>query len=269
MPMPVSNCGRGEPVGERVFPNRVGVFARFALGIVASCVLATPALPQSLGEILERVTGDVDQFRRLLPNLVCNETTRSQRAREERRTRTAVTFISERGTQAWEEPSGPPFVVSRETGPPESGTFRRIGPGFGSVVTLTFLPENLPFHEYSLGPGSPEGEPIRLSFRTRDGQSELRFLASGESYPFIDTGTAWIDPATFEILRIDRVYMNHPDYEELSVSVEYGEVALAGPPVWMPRRLRVEALGEVREVHTVDYGECRRFGTSVNLNTGG
>lgn len=231
---------------------------------------------QSLDEALAAVSAYALEFGSVLPNLVCTERITSRWIEERNRVKKQVSVVFERPTRAWEDASGPPFVVTREVPSPDGADPDRprllqVGPGFGSVLLLTFSPENLSDQEFRIDARESErtGE-IVLRFATRPGQETLRFNANGESYPFLDEGTAWIEPETLRVRRIERSYRNHPEFEELSVGVDYGEVVIRGEAVWMPRRLDAESrtdtrAGERREAHVIEYGSCRRFGSATQF----
>lgn len=248
--------------------------ALIAVALLPCVARADP--PQSLEEALAAVSGDARVLGSMLPNLVCTERITSRRIEERNRVEKQVSMVFERPTQAWEDASGPPFVVTRELptpggADPDTPGLLQVGPGFGSVLLLTFSPENLSDQEFRIDARESErtGE-IVVRFATRPGQETLRFDANGESYPFRGEGTAWIEPETLRVRRIERSFRNHPEFEELSVGVDYGEVVIRGEAVWMPRRLDAESrtdtrVGERREAHVIEYHGCRRFGSAIQF----
>ena len=84
----------------------------------------------------------------------------------------------------------------------------------------------------------------RIAFRLKAGARSISAIKlSGRLYPIRWQGTAWVDPSSGVIRRIEAFADSIQDIgiEELNAVIEYGSVPLAGQPLpfWLPSRATI------------------------------
>src|SRR5436189_5884006 len=88
----------------------------------------------------------------------------------------------------------------------------RFAGGFSSLLIMTFAPDNLQYHDYSIADRyrSPSGDALLVRFATKEGQQKLRGVFQGKQFVEKDVGAAWIDAASFRVVRLLRQSLNLP-----------------------------------------------------------
>ena len=143
-----------------------------------------------------------------------------------------------------------------------------LGGGFSSVLSMTFAPKNMAFHNYKVvGAETLAGRTLlAVEFATKNDQKELWAFWGGKAYLQKDTGKAWLDPATMQAGRLDRQFHNLPRSQEtLTISVEYAPVTIDGKSFWMPKTVRSEWIvnktAKIPAIHIflAEYSNYRKF----------
>jgi len=242
---------------------------------------AYPANGPTLGQILLRLADQVKEFEFSLPDFVCKERITSGEV-VAGYFRQQVFFDSVFiGTQNKDE-QGRPFTESREIKTidgreaekgrqPEVPFF--FGGGFSSVLDATFGGKNIPYHTYKLaGTETIDDRPaLVIKFATKDGQKDVSFEFLGSRFISRDTGTAWIDPESMRVVRLERRYLNvPPPYGVVTVSIEYSAVVLNGKTFWMPKTVVVEETQNhsrkpVGARYIAEYSDYQKFDVSTRI----
>ena len=234
----------------------------------------------SIEDVLPRVQATASNFFSALPDFLCNEdatSTFASNGKLEKETRIQSTF---RGVQA--KSKGYSFTETRETqtinGQPAAkdeivkDAFTFAG-GFSSVLHETFAIENTGLQTFRIaGTDSVEGKKaIVIEFETRDGEKALAIGWRGKKVVTKETGKAWIDPQTMQVLRLERKYWNLPPaVTVLTVAVNYANVEIGGKMYLMPKTVRAEsarANGKKSElrIYTATYTQYRKFNVSSGV----
>lgn len=237
---------------------------------------------QSLDEVLAKVSRNVQESAASIPDFVCNETVTSTASDAKGKINKRVTVESIFAAHHRTGPSGPTFVESREVVTVNGKTSGigtkapklpfQYGGGFSSILMMTFLPDNLGVHTYTLV-GSERvdgGEALRVDFATKEDQRKLRLLSQRKTFVTRDKGTAWIDVNAMRVIRLERNHLDIPELNSLSVAVDYGEFSIGGAEFWLPKTVRAEATytkNNNRGIYNADYIHCRKFGTSVEIKS--
>jgi len=242
------------------------------------------ALP-TVDDALARVRENVGQFAAALPDFICSEHVTSRRVIGGKTTSETVNHSTIVGTIKG-------FIESREiaavNGKRAARAHNLKGPyiylgGFSSLLILTFGANYIPYHDYRIaGMETVDGRPLlALEFSTREGQTELiqDFWHGGplgsrrKSLPSRDTGKAWLDPRTMQVVRLETSHLNLPPWvQSEKVSTDYAPVILDGKPFWMPKSTRAE---DVEPSHNpklpayntciAEYGDYRKFEASAAI----
>jgi hypothetical protein len=140
--------------------------------------------------------------------------------------------------------------------------------GFSDVLNMTFSPENLELHTYKLNETLDEGRLV-VKFATKDHQQKLRTFLNGDSLVAKDTGTAWIDATSYQVVRIERNSLTlPPNLSRLKNTVEYGWTAIGDREFWLPLIMRSDATDrdpKKTNVFLADYTNCHQFTADVRL----
>ena len=141
--------------------------------------------------------------------------------------------------------------------------------GFGFIIQSTFTSSILKYHDYTYGPSPDAGGNLVVRFETKKDQQQIKWDLDGKQLVARDSGTAWIDPASMQVTRIERRFLNIPNrLSMMMLSSEYGPVTIGRNSFWLPRYLRTD-LTERDPLKTgiflAEYSNCRKFGGEVTL----
>jgi hypothetical protein len=254
-----------------------------ALFLISALLLQQPGVApkQSVDEIVAAVSRNVREFQELLPDFVCDERITST-VFESGIVRTMKTVESV--FSAVQKPSPLPrngqltFTETREIIAIDGKAVRKgadmpklpfaIFGGFSALISMTFSPENLEYHTYKLNRALDEGRLV-VNFATKRDQQKLRTFLNGESQVARDTGTAWIDPASYQVVRLERNFLALPrDLRRLKNTVQYGPTAIGDREFWLPLIMRSDATdrdSRKTKVFLADYTNCKKFVAEIKL----
>jgi hypothetical protein len=235
------------------------------------------ALP-GVDQVLARVQANVAEFEASLPDFICTERITSRKVVDGKVRGQTVTDSDFVGVQ---QKSGPHLftetrkIVSVNGRPVAKGEslagFFLFGGGFSSILVITFAPKNVPCHNYRIaGTELLDGQSALLvEFATKDDQTELRFDFNGKALIQRDTGKAWIDPKSMQVLRLERRFLNvqPKSGEMITAIVDYTKVAIGEKFFWMPKRVWVEDThkGKVTGQYLAEYSNYRKFDVSADI----
>jgi hypothetical protein len=252
---------------------------RTSLLLAALFLLQTPTA--SLDQVLASVSRNVREFQDLLPDFVCNEkiTSTAYESGKLKETRTVESIFT-----AVHKPSPGPrgLLVFTETRditaidgiPARKGARMPKLPaamfgGFGALLSMTFSPENLQYHQYERD-GVLDGDArIVIRFTTTEGQRELRTFLDGEGLINRDKGVAWIDSDSMQVVRLQRDFFSLPrTLRQLRNTVDYGSVMIGDRQFWLPRSMRTDVTDrDPRKTKTflAEYTNCKRFTAEIKI----
>jgi len=248
---------------KRKFPLLAGWLSIQALG-------AQTAAP-TVDQILARVQTNTGQFEQLLPDFTCDERIDTQNIEHGAVKREGIAESHFTGLQR--RSGRMTFTESREfvtiDGKPavKGRTLHRaflFGGGFSSLLDETFSAKTVPLHDYNLaGRETVNGRAaLVVEFATKPGQKALQADWGGKQMVQRDTGKAWIDLETTQVLRIERRFLNLPQkWTAFIATVDYGAVSIDGRPFWMPLRVMAECSTSdgTRRKYAAEYRNYRKF----------
>jgi hypothetical protein len=227
--------------------------------------------PQPVDEVVAAVSKNVAEFWNRLPDFVCNEkitstTYDSGKIRDQKIVESI--FTSERKIGSQRE-------ITAIDGKPAKKNAKMPGlpvnmsTGFGFVVQATFTPSILQYHDYAFAPQPDADGRLAVQFETKKDQQEIKWDLDGKAIVARDVGTAWIDPASMQVVRIERNFLNLPNrHSRMSLLSEYGPVTIGKNTFWLPKYLRTD-LTERDPAKTgiflAEYSNCRKFGAEVTI----
>jgi hypothetical protein len=229
-------------------------------------------------QVLDRVQANVAEFEASLPDFICSERISSRKVVDGMVRRETVTDSDFVGLQ---RKSGPHLFtetrkIVRINGKPVAngedliGSFL-FGGGFSSILIITFAPKNIPYHNYRVaGTELLEGRTaLLIEFTTKDDQTELRFDFNGKALIQRDTGKAWIDPESMQVLRLERRFLNvqPKSAETITAVVDYTRVAIGEKSFWMPKSVWAEDSHKrkVTGQYLAEYSNYRKFDVSADI----
>ena len=246
-------------------------------------LLGSPASAQTVSEVLGAVSQNVKEFEDLLPDFVCNERVTSTefdsgRMRKERVVDSIFTGVQR---SSGENRVRFAFDESREVVAIDGKAARkgagfpklpyRFDGGFSSLLIMTFAPDNLQYHDYSIADRykSKSAEALLVRFATKEGQQKLRAAFQGRQFVEKDVGAAWIDSTSFRVLRLLRQSLNLPQvFARSTATVDYGPVTIDEKQFWMPTKIKAEVTerNSGRTVsYVAEYSDCRKFATDIRI----
>ena len=240
-------------------------------------VLAAQTTPLTVKEILARVQTNTGQFERSLPDFVCDEKIDSQTIAHGVLAREAIAESHFTGLQ--KQNRRMTFTESREfvtingkpagKGQPLRGVFL-FGGGFSSLLDQTFSAKFAPVHDYRITGEERFNDRAALviEFATKPDQKLLQAAWKGTAMIQRDTGKAWIDLETLQVLRIERRFLNLPrEWTGLVATVDYGPVSIDEKPFWMPLRVKADQTTKrgPEEVYTAEYRNYRKFDVASGI----
>ena len=251
------------------------------IALILLQLAAAPSQPHSMNEVLAAVSRNARDFQERLPDFVCDERITST-ASESGTLRTMK--IVESVFTAFQKPNPLPgngqstFTETREITAIDGKAVRKgtampklplaMFGGFSDLLSMTFSPENLEFHTYKLNKSLDEGRLV-LKFATKDHQQKLRTFLNGDSLVANDTGTAWIDPASYQVVRLERNSLTLPqELSRLKNTVEYGLTAIGDREFWLPLFMRSDATDRdprKTKIFLADYTNCKKFTADIRL----
>ena len=240
-------------------------------GWLSIAALGAQTTAPAVDEILARVQTNTGQFEAALPDFVCDEkidsfvTAQGEMLRE---------VVAESHFTGLQKRSGRlAFTETREyvtiDGKPaaKGQTPRKVllfAGGFSSLLDQTFSAIFARFHDYRiLGAETFGGRPaLSIEFSTRPGQKAMSISWDEKAMIQRDTGKAWIDAETLQVLRIERRFLNiPPEYSGIVATVDYGPVSIDGRPFWMPLRVNLDQSlkDSGRRIYKAEYRNYRKF----------
>jgi hypothetical protein len=239
---------------------------------------ATP----SLNEVLMRVSRNVQDFRDLLPDFVCSERITSTRYEANGQIATQRVVDSTFTGLQKNDGKGLSYIESRDVqaidgnsgakGQPMPALPFKYGGGFSSAVVSTFTPEVMDSRTFRMaGSEVVGGTPsLILEYATKKGQTKLFFETAGKKVIVKDSGKAWIDPQTMQVLRLERHFINFPNFNQFSTYIDYGATEIGGKVFWMPKIVRADAFAgksQNKISYVAEYSNCRRYVATVEIRT--
>ena len=198
----------------------------------------------SVEEILTRIQANLAEYKATVPSFAADESVTSPRVvngavRQESVSSALFTCrVKARSDRQW---FGETHEVITMNGKPARKTQQLSGPfivrgAFLSLLDATFDAENIPFQNYRVvGMETLAGrKALVLAFETKPGQTHLRFMMNGKSYATNDTGRAWLDTESMQLLQIERKYSDMPS-DEIVVTVAYFSSTIDGKTFWLPK----------------------------------
>jgi hypothetical protein len=236
-----------------------------------------------LNEVLGTVSQNVKDFQDMLPDFVCNEkvTSTAFESGKMRKERVVESIFTGVQRSLEEDRVGFVFSESRDVvaidgKPVPKGTrfpklpYRFAG-GFSSLLVMTFAPENLQYHDYSIADRyrSASGDALLVRFATKEGQQKLRAVFQGKQLIEKDVGAAWIDSMSFRVVRLLRQSLNLPPvFTRSATTVDYGPVTIDEKQFWMPTKINAEVTERSTGTtvsYVAEYSDCRKFTADIKI----
>ncbi len=256
-----------------------GAQPRAALGdkAVPAGGAGQPRAVPSLAKVLDAIGKEVESFWNYIPGVTCTEVLTQEK-------------LGDKGKVLFREHSSYDYLVllqsaggdiavdeSRiEKSHKESKAKAPLLTTSGfSILELIFHPMYQSDYEFTQLPDDvvSDKHSLRIGFRQIDKTHSPSVLAlRGREYPLLWKGTAWVDPATFAVERIDTGLtspMEDIGLLELDAHVTYSTVHFGGAApatYWLPARAVVEAATKRQHWRNTDlFSDYRRFDVQTEV----
>jgi hypothetical protein len=242
-----------------------------------------PNEPPSLENALSRVRHNVEIFENQLPDFVCTETITSRTIADEKVEKETIiqsTFSGRQKRSALSKLTSTSFTEERRietvNGAPwkeksmPKGVFR-VGGAYSSTLVSIFGPKGEANYSFSSVNSlvNPEGAVV-ISFATKNDRQKIKSNKGNRS--FQETGRAWFDPVSFEILRLERqiVADGAEPGDEVPITIEYQPVRIADDTFRLPARVSATAHRVVsgkaeRGEYEARYTDYRKYGSTSTI----
>jgi len=248
-----------------------GSYVGTLLILVLQTAAALPAPP--VNDVVAAVSKNVSDFDEQVPDFICSEkiiASRSEggKVQEEKTVESLFSEGRKRGEQR-EITAIDGTPAKKNAKMPNLPT--NWNGSFSGFLNATFSPKNLKIYNYSLGSKPSEQGRIVLQFETKKDQTYLKWTLNGETRAAGDTGEAWIDPGSMQVIHIERHFLNLPrTLTRLDLAADYGPVTIDEKQFWLPKSFRAEGAnpsqGKTKTfLYTAEFANCRKFGSEIRL----
>ena len=245
---------------------------------MGALLAAQPA--QSIESVLKQVQANVAKFEAQLPDFVVDESILSRTLADKRVLLEATYENVFTGVQKRNQVFS--FTESREVKrhngrDAQPGETMRVpflfSGGFSSTLHSTFGAKSVPLHRFRVKSSNRLGDvaTVVVEFATVPGQKELHLDWQGKTVYEHAAGTAWLDPSTLEVIRLQRRYSRLPwPAVSLTVTVDYKMVPIEGRLYNLPVKISVEqgvdkSQKRARGVFVAEYSNYRKFQVSSGI----
>jgi hypothetical protein len=239
--------------------------------------------PVTLDQVLKRVQENVAQFEVSLPDFVCTESITSSKLSGEIVSKETVIESTFVGIQKKDKGGKLEYIETRELtavdgkkvskGQKPKGPFL-LGGGFSAILSTTFDVAMATYRNYRLEASESLGDKkvLVVAFSSKEGQTGIGAYLNKKTFLVIDSGKAWIDPESMQVVRLERDITNAPNpFPAWLMSVDYAPVSIGGKPVWMPKAVRSEirrgGSDKADRRFTAEYTNYRKFDVSSGIVT--
>jgi len=233
--------------------------------------------PTDLVHVLGSVQENIAQFEASLPDFVCNERITSSHLAGNRVSQQVVNeavFASspskdplseQKSREVREMISIDGRKVDKDSEP--KGPFILVG-GFSGAAAAIFDKRIEPYRNYRLVP--EERGLLVIAFETKKGQTGIGAYTGSRKFLARDSGKAWIDPKTMQVVRLESLVVNGPTKLPYWLTqVDFAEVQIDGRPFWMPvtvrSSLRKKPNLAPERTFLAEYSNYRKFDVSTGI----
>jgi hypothetical protein len=242
------------------------------------------AASPSLDDALTHIRQNVEFFENQVPDFICTEKIVSRTISEPddavKETVVESTFSGRQHRSKVGIRYSTTFAEDRKIETVNSAPWKRksfprgvflIGGAYSSALVTIFGKESDRNYFYLLGAGDRKGPKgaIAISFATKT--DNQRILEKDGAHVFHETGCAWFDPVTFEIVRLERLLIPQDGLGgELPITIDYlpfriGENTFRLPSHVSSSSKRVAAGTSDRGVYEADYTNYRKYGSTTSI----
>jgi hypothetical protein len=225
-----------------------------------------------LADILTAVSRNVKESRDALPDFLCNEKVTSTRfnaakTREQRVVAVESIYSIRQGNEHRD-------ILAIDGKPAKKGAkmphmpLNIIG-SFNISIGETFAPKVLPLYSYVLAQQADESRRLVIQFETKKDQQGLRWNIFGDIRAADDTGQAWIDPKSMQVVRFERNLHNvGSGFSSWKNTIEQMPVDVKEKQFWVAKTFVTEIVEkDSRSGFTflAEYSNCKKFTTEITI----
>ena len=232
---------------------------------------STTQAPPSINDIVQAVSRNTREFQNGLPDILCKEkitsaTYDSGKVHEQKVVEDILTYSRKEDAQRKILAiDGKPAKINAKM--PDLPVNWNVSLGW--ILEGTFAPRVLQAHEYGLSPKPEENGRLVIQFATKKDQQEIKWPLDGKPLVARDSGTAWIDIASMQAVRIERNFFNLPPrHMRLKAMSDFKPVTIGDRQFWLPTNLRVETTERdprKTNLFLAEYSDCKKFGADVTI----
>jgi hypothetical protein len=241
-----------------------------------------------VGEVAAKVRKNIIQLRDTLPDFVCTEKITSR--------------VLENGKISKEKVIESLFTLARKETQPKSRIYRMVESREVLAIDGKPVRKGTKMPDAPFRPNEPTLNTLLIVLASDAGAAPLFYdykITGRESVgdlsalriefeqmkPVVGSlrfaGTAWIDLEFMQAVRTELQLLGFArssvmdDFDAYSVLTDYAKVEIDGKPFWLPKSVKVEGTRRKNgnsngyvALYLAEYGNCRRFDVSVEINFG-
>jgi hypothetical protein len=234
-------------------------------------LLQTPPVsaPRALSDVLTAVSRNVKESVDLLPDFLCNEkiTSTSFKSGKQESQKIVESIFSVRQSRENRE------ILSIDGKPAKKGLTRiprlpvNISGSFNYMINVTFSPVDLQWYEFASG--KTDAGRLIVQFETKKEQKSMVWNIDGDQRLAHDTGQAWIDTSSMQVVRMERNLLNLGGNETAwKISINQAPFSFGERQFWLPTMFLTEITQrDPNKTGTflAEYSNCKKFTTQITI----
>lgn len=226
--------------------------------------------PRQLSEILAAVSLNVKESHDVLPDFLCSEKVTSSQFKDGKQQEQKVVESIFSIQQSREHRQ----ILAVDGKPAKKGAKMpglpvNITGSFNYLILATFSPQSLQWHDFA--PGQKTEAPGRtvVQFETTRDQKEMVWDIGGADLTAHDTGQAWIDTASMQVVRLERNLLNlKGKASKWKITIDQAPFVIGEREFWLPKTFLTEITErDPRRTGTflAEYTNCKKFTAEVTI----
>ena len=227
--------------------------------------------PRPLADALAAVSLNVKESQDLLPDFLCNErvTSTTFKSGKKQNQKVVESIFSIRQSRENRE------ILSVDGKPVKKGAKMprlpvNISGSFNFMINTTFSPASLQWYDFALEQ-SPDAGRLVVRFETKKDQKEMIWNINGDGVAAHDTGQAWVDTSSMQVVRLERNLLNLARYASAwKITIDQTPFTIGERQFWLPKMFLTEITErDPRETGTflAEYSNCKKFTTEITIRS--
>jgi hypothetical protein len=226
--------------------------------------------PRQLSETLAAVSLNVKESRDVLPDFLCDEKVTSTQFKDGKKQDQKIVESIFSIQQSREHRQ----ILAVDGKPAKKGAKMpglpvNIAGSFNYMILATFSPQSLQWYEFAPGQKAEALRRMVVQFETKKDQKEMVWNINGTALAAHDTGQAWIDTASMQVVRLERNLLNlKGNPSKWKITIDQAPFVIGEKEFWLPKTFLTEITErDPRRTGTfvAEYTNCKKFTAEVTF----